>query len=158
MGRRNVGLALLSLALVLPATASAKAPKAAPADPYKVLVVTSTSDAQSAAGITAITNAVGSAGTVTAPAPADVGAQFTPTNLDSYRAVVFLNTGMASPLNDAQRANYRGVLQEGRRLRRHRLRRRDRPELVVPDQPPRHPLVRPDDVADRDGQGLRPRS
>ena len=46
MGRRNVGLALLSLALVLPATASAKAPKAAPADPYKVLVVTSTSDAR----------------------------------------------------------------------------------------------------------------
>src|SRR3954451_20052658 len=102
MGRRTLGLALASLALVMPATASA-ALKAQAADPYKVLVVTSTQDATSAAGITAITQAVGSAGTVTAPAPADVGAQFTPANLDSYRAVVFLNTGMASPLTDAQR-------------------------------------------------------
>uniref|UniRef100_UPI00397E32BD hypothetical protein n=1 Tax=Salmonella sp. SAL4458 TaxID=3159913 RepID=UPI00397E32BD len=74
-------------------------PKAAAADPYKVLVVTSTTDALSTAGISAITAAVGSAGTVTAPAPADVGGQFTPANLDQYRAVVFLNTGMASPLN-----------------------------------------------------------
>ncbi len=113
MGRRSAGLALLSLALVLPATASAKAPKAAPADPYKVLVVTSTSDALSTAGINAITSAVGSDGTVTAPAPADVGAQFTPTNLDAYRAVVFLNTGMASPLNDAQRANFEAYFRKG---------------------------------------------
>src|SRR3954454_20920755 len=76
--RRSLGLALASLALVLPATASAKAPKAAPADPYKVLIVTSVSDAATTSQINAITQAVGSAGTVTAPAPADVGAQFTP--------------------------------------------------------------------------------
>src|SRR6478735_11156277 len=113
MGRRSVGLALASLALVLPATASAKAPKPAAADPYKVLVVTSTSDALSTAGINAITQAVGSAGTVTAPAPADVGAQFTPANLDSYRTVVFLNTGMASPLTDAQRTNFEAYYKKG---------------------------------------------
>src|SRR5262245_1422517 len=109
---RSAGLALLSLALVLPATAAAR-PKAAPADPYKVLVVTSTTDALSAAGINAITSAVGADGVVTAPAPADVGAQFTPANLDTYRAVVFLNTGLASPLNDAQRANYEAYFKKG---------------------------------------------
>src|SRR5262245_14747136 len=103
---RSLGLALLSLALVVPTSASAALKAAAAADPYKVLVVTSTTDALSAAGVNAITQAVGSEGTVTAPAPADVGAQFTPANLDGYRAVVFLNTGMASPLTDAQRANY----------------------------------------------------
>src|SRR4051794_32375291 len=112
-GRRSVGLALASLALVLPATASAKAPKPAAADPYKVLVVTSQSDALSTAGINAVKAAVGTDGTVTAPAPADVGAQFTPANLDSYRAVVFLNTGMASPLTDAQRANYEAYFRKG---------------------------------------------
>src|SRR5689334_3370355 len=113
MGRRTLGLALASLALVLPATASAAAPKPQAADPYKVLVVTSTTDALSTAGVNAITQAVGSAGTVTAPAPADVGAQFTPANLDSYRAVVFLNTGMASPLNDAQRTNFENYFKKG---------------------------------------------
>ena len=113
MGRRSTGLALLglSLALGLPATASAKAKRAV--EPYKVLVVTSTSDAVSTAGIAAITSAVGADGVVTAPAPADVGAQFTPTNLDTYRTVVFLNTGMASPLNDAQRANYEAYYKKG---------------------------------------------
>jgi len=48
-----VGLALLSLALVAPATATAR-PKAAAAEPAKVLVVTSTQDALSAAGIASI--------------------------------------------------------------------------------------------------------
>ncbi|RKQ84815.1 glucose/sorbosone dehydrogenase [Solirubrobacter pauli] len=112
MKRRGVGAALLSLALVAPATAQAQ-PKAAPADPYKVLVVTSTQDALATAGIDAITQAVGSAGTVTAPAPADVGAQFTPQGLDAYRTVVFLNTGQASPLNDAQRANFEAYFKKG---------------------------------------------
>ena len=78
MRRRSVGLALLSLALVAPATATAR-PKAAAAEPAKVLVVTSTQDALSAAGIAAIqAGAAGGNYTVTAPAPADVGAQFTP--------------------------------------------------------------------------------
>jgi hypothetical protein len=53
MRRRSVGLALLSLALAVLATASAR-PKAAAADPAKVLVVTSTTDALSAAGIASI--------------------------------------------------------------------------------------------------------
>src|SRR3954452_20156466 len=112
MRGRALGLAGLSLALLLPATASARL-KAAAADPYKVLVVTSTTDALSTAGINAITQAVGSAGTVTAPAPADVGGQFTPANLDSYRAVVFLNTGMASPLTDVQRTNFENYFRKG---------------------------------------------
>ena len=93
--------------------ASAKAPRRRLRYPYKVLVVTSTSDATSAAGITAITNAVGTDGTVSVPAPADVGAQFTPANLDTYRAVVFLNTGIASPLTDAQRSSYEAYFQYG---------------------------------------------
>src|SRR3954470_19452099 len=112
MRRRVLGFAALSLVLVLPANATAR-PKPAAADPYKVLVVTSTSDALSTAGVNAITQAVGSAGVVTAPAPADVGAQFTPANLDSYRAVVFLNTGLASPLTDAQRANFEAYFRKG---------------------------------------------
>src|SRR3954462_12187797 len=112
MRGRALGLAGLSLALLLPATASAR-PKAAAADPYKVLVVTSTTDALTTAGVDAITQAVGSAGVVTAPAPADVGGQFTPANLDSYRAVVFLNTGLASPLTDAQRANFETYFKKG---------------------------------------------
>src|ERR1700754_1306320 len=110
--RRGVGLALLGLALVLPGTASAKV-KAAAADPYKVLVVTSASDPVSAAGINAIQSAGGSDFTVIAPAPADVGAQFTPENLDQYRAVVFLNTGQASPLTDTQRTNFESYYRKG---------------------------------------------
>ena len=66
MGRRSLGLALASLALVVPASAHA-APKAQEADPYKVLVVTSTTDALSTAGVNAITQAVGADGVVTAP-------------------------------------------------------------------------------------------
>ena len=110
MRRRCVGLALASLALLAPATADAKA-KAV--EPYKVLVVTSTTDETSAAGVSAITAAVGADGVVTAPAPAAVGAQFTPEGLDQYRAVVFLNTGMASPLTDAQRANFEAYYKQG---------------------------------------------
>src|SRR3954469_5080786 len=107
MGRRSLGLALASLALVVPASASARdlPPKAAA--PAKVLVVTSTQDALSTAGINAINQAASSGDfTVDAPAPADVGSRFTAGGLDAYRAVVFLDTGMASPLTDAQRAVY----------------------------------------------------
>jgi PKD repeat protein len=90
------------------ASAAAQAPT-----PYKVLVVTSTTDALSTAGVDAITAAVGSAGTVTAPSPATVGAEFTPAGLDQYRAVVFLNTGMASPLTDAQRLVFEAYHRKG---------------------------------------------
>ena len=105
-------LALLGLALVVPSTAHAK--QAAAADPYKVLVVTSATDALSTAGVNAIT-AAGAGGiyTVTAPPPASVGAEFTPQGLDQYRTVVFLNTGMASPLTDAQRATFESYFKKG---------------------------------------------
>ena len=45
----------MSLALVAAGHGFGEGPKAAAADPYKVLVVTSTQDALSTAGITAIT-------------------------------------------------------------------------------------------------------
>ena len=90
---------LASLVLVLPEAASA-------AD-YKVLVVTSADNALSKAGVSAMRSAGKSAGfSVTAPSPADVGDQFTVKQLEQYRTVVFLNTGPASPLTDAQRANF----------------------------------------------------
>ena len=111
--RRRGGLALLSLGLALGLSTVAEAKAKQAVEPYKVLVVTSTQDAVSTAGIAAITSAVGADGVVTAPAPADVGAQFTPTNLDSYRSVVFLNTGLASPLTDAQRANFEAYHKKG---------------------------------------------
>src|SRR5690349_20904648 len=114
MGPRSLGLALASLALVVPATAAAKnlPPKAAA--PAKVLVVTSTQDALTTAGLNAINQAASSGDfTVDAPAPADVGAKFTAAGLDAYRAVVFLNTGMASPLNDTQRGVYETYYKKG---------------------------------------------
>ena len=106
MRRRGLSLALTSLALVLPASA-------AQAD-YKVLVVTSAQDPVSTAGTAAI-QAAGAAGgfTVTAPAPADVGGQFTPANLEQYGAVVFLGTGMASPLTDAQKTVFEEYFRDG---------------------------------------------
>src|SRR3954470_17004768 len=115
MRRSGLGVALASLALLtLPAGASAKSLPAKAAAPPKVLVVTSTNDALTQAGINAI-NQAASAGdfTVDAPAPADVGALFTPAGLDAYRAVVFLNTGQASPLTDAQRAIYETYFKKG---------------------------------------------
>src|SRR4051794_3993430 len=114
MGPRGLGLALTSLALVVPGTAAAKnlPPKAAA--PAKVLVVTSTQDALSTAGLNAINQAASDGSfTVDAPAPADVGALFTAAGLDGYRAVVFLNTGQASPLTDAQRAIYETYFKKG---------------------------------------------
>src|SRR4051794_9073654 len=103
MGRRRAGTALLCLALLAPAAAA----EAREVETPKVLVVTSTQDPLTTAGITAITTAAaGGAFTVNAPAPAAVGAEFTPANLETYRAVVFLNTGLASPLTDAQKANF----------------------------------------------------
>ena len=108
MGRRHWSLALASLALAVPATASAKE-----VEPYKVLVVTSTQDAANTAGVNAITSAVGTDGVVEAPAPAQVGAKFTAEGLDAYRSVVFLNTGQASPLNDAQRAAFEAYYKRG---------------------------------------------
>src|SRR4051795_7922624 len=115
MRRSGLGVAFASLALLaLPAGASAKnlPAKAAPAP--KVLVVTSTNDAVTQAGLNAINQAASSGDfTVDAPAPADVGNSFTAAGLDAYRAVVFLNTGQASPLTDAQRAIYEAYFRKG---------------------------------------------
>ena len=112
MVRRGFGLALLGLALVLPSTSAAESKQAA--DPPKVLVVTSTQDALTTAGLAAITAAsAGDAFTVTAPAPAAVGAEFTAEKLETYRAVVFLNTGLASPLTDAQRGVFEAYFRKG---------------------------------------------
>ena len=114
MGRRSVGLALLSLALVLPATASAK-PKAPAAEPPKVLVVTSTQDAFTTAGLAAINAAavgrdVHRHRTRAGRGRRGVHARRTST---TYRAVVFLNTGIASPLTDAQRAAFEAYFRKG---------------------------------------------
>ena len=109
------------------------------------------------AGLAAINAAsAGDAFTVTAPAPAAVGAELTPEKVETYRAVVFLNTGQASPLNDTQKAPSRRTT-EGRRFRRHRLRDRDRPVVAVHDRRARHALFGPHRVPGRDGQGHRPR-
>ena len=114
MRGRCLGLALTSLALALPATASAAPKPAKVAEDYKVLVVTSAADPVSAAGVAAIQAAGTSGGfTVTAPTPATVGEQFTPANLEQYRAVVFLGTGLASPLTDAQRDAFEGYFRDG---------------------------------------------
>ena len=107
---KGVVLALVSLALVLPSTA-----KAAAAEPYKVLVVTSATDALSTAGIAAITGRRrrAAASPSRRPRPLTSAREFTPADLDAYRAVVFLNTGMASPLTDAQRANFEAYFKKG---------------------------------------------
>src|SRR5262245_20878501 len=114
MGPRTLGLALASLALVVPSAAAAKNLPTKAAAPAKVLVVTSTQDALTTAGLNAINQAASDGSfTVDAPAPADVGNSFTAAGLDNYRAVVFLNTGMASPLTDAQRAIYETYFKKG---------------------------------------------
>ena len=98
-----------------------------------------------AAGIAAITSAgAGGVYTVNAPAPAAVGGEFTPANLDNYRAVVFLNTGIASPLTDAQRANFEAYFKKGGGFVGIGSADRDRPELAVPHRHPRHALLEPD--------------
>src|SRR3954463_10886840 len=97
-------LVLASLGLALPATAPAAPPAGAK---YKVLVVTGADGSLRAAGVAAIKAAGKSAGfSVNVPSPADVGDQFTAKKLEQYRSVVFLNTGPASPLPDAQRASF----------------------------------------------------
>ena len=99
-------------ALLLPSAPAAKA--AQPEARYKVLVMRSTQDAVSSAGLTAIRQAARTGDfTVVAPAPADVGDHFTVKKLEQYRAVVFLTTGLASPLTDPQRANFETYFRNG---------------------------------------------
>jgi len=113
---RGVVLGLLGLAVVLPATASAadNAARSAAAEDVTVLVVRSTVDDVTTAGLAAIQSAAADAGfTVTAPEPAAVGEQFTTANLEQYGAVVFLGTGIASPLTDAQRSRFEEYFHDG---------------------------------------------
>ena len=144
MGRRSLGLALSSLALVAAGLGARCAEGQAGRDPYKVLVVTSTTDAVTHGRHQRDHAAVGADGVVTAPAPADVGAQFTPANLDAYRAVVFLNTGMASPLNDAQRANFETYFKKGGGFVGIGSAVETDPSWSFLTQRARHPLVGPD--------------
>ena len=144
MRRRSLGLALASLALLAPATADAKA-KAV--EPYKVLVVTSTTDALTTAGMSAITAASAPTASSRRPRPAAVGAQFTPAGPGHIPRGRVPEHGHGEPADRRAARELRGVLQEGRRLRRHRLGDRDRPVLAVPDRRPRHALVGPHRVA-----------
>ena len=102
VGRGRGLTGLVAAVALLGATAA----PASAAD-YKVLVVRSTDDALSRAGTAAIRDAARPGKfTVVAPSPGDVGDHFTSAKLQQYRAVVFLNTGLASPLNDAQREQF----------------------------------------------------
>jgi glucose/arabinose dehydrogenase/PKD repeat protein len=107
-GHWFAGLLVTAGALMGPTVASSSAAE------YKVLVVRSTDDAVSQAGTAAIRSAARAGKfTVVAPSPADVGDQFTVTKLQQYRAVVFLDTGLASPLTDAQRARFEDYFHAG---------------------------------------------
>ena len=81
---------------------------------------------------------------MTAPAPA-MSARSSRPRPRRYRAVVFLNTGMASPLNDAQRANFEAYFKKGGGFVGIGSAVETDPALVVPDQRARHPLVGPHD-------------
>src|SRR5918992_1015821 len=108
MVRRLVGRAASFAALAF-ATLALAVPAAASATDTEVLVVVSADkgDGLSKAGLDAIRSAGRSAGfSVTAPSSADVGDQFTVRRLERYSAVVFLNTGAASPLTGAQQASF----------------------------------------------------
>jgi hypothetical protein len=106
LARRLACLSSVAALAALALPAAAPGAKAAP-EKYKVLVVTSNAGALTDAGVAAIRAAGKTAGfSVTAPSAADVGDQFTAKKLETYRAVVFLNTGPASPLTDAQRASF----------------------------------------------------
>ena len=149
-------MALVSLGLALPATAQAKA--AAAADPYKVLVVTSVSDPVTTAGVDAITAAgAGGVYTVDAPTPATVGEKFTPEGLDAYRTVVFLNTGMASPLTDAQRTVFEDYYKDGGGFVGIGSAIETDASWSFLTQRARHALERAHRLAGRHGQGRRPR-
>ncbi|HEX6025365.1 MAG TPA: ThuA domain-containing protein, partial [Solirubrobacter sp.] len=109
VGRGRGLTGLVAAVALLGATAA----PASAAD-YKVLVVRSTDDALSRAGTAAIRDAARPGKfTVVAPSPGDVGDHFTAAKLQQYRAVVFLNTGLASPLNDAQREQFEAYFRAG---------------------------------------------
>ena len=89
----------------------------AQATPIEVLVFHGPSDPTTDAGVAAI-EALGTANDFEVDATADA-AEFTPTNLADYRAVVFLNTA-GDRLNDCAGVRRRAVRRGRRRLPRHR--------------------------------------
>ena len=68
---------------------------------------------------------------------------FNAKQLEKFRAVIFLDTGRADLLTDAQKAALRGLLPRRRRLPRDRLGDRDRAGLAVLHRHPRHASRRP---------------
>ena len=103
---------LASNRLTLP---TAPPPPPPPPRAYKLLVVTAGDPTAepTASGLAAI-NAVAAAKNVeVAVASTLTQIQVEFGRLADYRAVVFLNTGMASPLNDAQRANFEAYFKKG---------------------------------------------
>ena len=141
-GRRRTRVGLLVLAVValtLPTAASAIR-DAKPPKPlhYKVLVVTA-GDKRSAlnqAGVKAINEIGKDDGTKADPNAKfnvelaqnanEIKDRFTATKLERYRAVVFLDTAGGEPAHRRAEGCVRGVLPQGRRLRR-RSARRSRP-------------------------------
>lgn len=125
--RRLSFLLLAAVVLTLPAAASAvQADKPAAAPKYRVLVVTAgvkKDGGLNEAGIAAIKAIGKDDGSKDAPdakfslkvaSDADqIAEQFTDANLAKYRAVVFLDTGDADLLNDAQRIAFESYFHNG---------------------------------------------
>ena len=103
----------------------------APPSGAAILVVTNGSDAVSDAGVSAI-QSLGDYTVTVARDPAQIAAELTPASLAGYRAVVFLDTGGHARPHRRAASRLRALLPRGRRLPRHRLGDRDRPELAVP--------------------------
>ena len=162
MRRRSLGLALLSLALVLPATGRRQRrrgeAKAAAADPSKVLVVTSTRTRSPPRVSPRSTRRQPEARSRSPPRRRlrrrGVHAR-EPRDLPRGRVP---EHGHGEPADRRAARELRGVLPQGRRLRRHRLGDRDRPGVVVPDRASSAPARRAGPASQiGHGQGLRPR-
>src|SRR4051812_42835004 len=118
---RVAGSALAVLALTLPAAASAgsKSKKAPPPDlRYNVLVVTTSNDATTQAGVAAIRAAGQTPHAqfkffVNAPPAGTAGDQFSDKRLDKFRSVIFLDTGAASGLTTAQQDAFQRYFNRG---------------------------------------------
>ena len=155
MGRRTwrqcAGLA--AACAVLPFAAAVDA-ASAQADPYSVLVFTKNATVGAAEGVAALQASAPAGATFDVSADAS---KFTDAGLAPYKAVVFLNT-TGDVLDACPGGRVREVLPRRGRLPRHRLGDRDRAELGVLHQHPRHARERRGhDRAAGDDQGRRPR-
>ena len=140
-----MGLALLSLALVLPATASAKAQGGCGRSVQGAGRHQHAGRADARPASRRSRRPAPAASTPSPrPRPPRSAREFTPANLDSYRAVVFLNTGMASPLTDAQRANFEAYFKKGGGFVGIGSAVETDPSWAFLTERPRHALVGPD--------------